>query len=83
MNGYKQTLFCRLWRLPAQDIPNILGLALADNKFLSVVQGHQPALAGNHAHFPDLLHVDQSVPVNSAEGTVPEAILNGFEILGG
>ena len=65
-----------LLRLPAQDIPDMLGLAFADHKLLSVIQREKPALAGNHAHFPDLLHVHQGVPMDSSKGAVLKTVLN-------
>ena len=57
--------------LPVQNTADIVGLPLADNQLEGIAQSHQPALAAQRAHLPDVVHVHDRVAVNSLGTVVP------------
>jgi len=44
-------------RLPAQNLPDIVGQALADTKFLVVIESNQPPVAAQRHHLADMIHM--------------------------
>ena len=48
-----------------QQLANIMSLPLADYDFQSVAQRDEPALAAEGAHLADMVHVDDSVAMDS------------------
>src|ERR1700745_1849716 len=67
--------------LPAQERSNIFRLALAHDKFLAICERHQPSLTGEHAHFSDLIHVDERITMDSPENRVLEASFDRLQVL--
>jgi hypothetical protein len=67
--------------LPIQELTYIPGLTLTYDEFLAVIEGYQPALAGDHAHFSNLLDVYEGVPMNPAERAVLQSFFNGSQVL--
>src|SRR5579863_5045453 len=91
--GVKRTSFSREWiggtrgfrcvcsASPTQKLPDIVRLALADDKLLIVGKREQPALAAQGAHLAHVIDIHQSPAVNSAKVGVAQLELNGFERL--
>ena len=69
--------------LPMKDVANIVGLTFTDDEFLAIAKRDEPALAGEHTHFADLVDVHQSIAVDSPERTAPQTFFQGLQVLGG
>jgi hypothetical protein len=67
--------------LPVQDVTYIPCLALADDEFLTIVQSEKPALAGNHAHFSNLVYIHQRISVNPPEHSVLHSLFDRLQVL--
>jgi hypothetical protein len=63
---------------PAEHLAHILGLALTNNKFLAVIKRDKPSLAGDHTHFPNLLNVQEGIPMDSPERGILQSFFNRF-----
>ena len=50
-----------------KNVADVTSLTLAHDEFLAVAERDEPALARDHTHFPDLIYVDQSIPMDTAE----------------
>ena len=50
-----------------QKVTHGASLALTDDKILPIAERNEPALAGKHTHFKDLVYIDQGVAVNTTE----------------
>src|SRR5580692_8341886 len=53
--------------------------ALAGNQFLIVAERDEPSLAAEHAHFADMIHVDQRVAMNAPEAACDETLFDSFQ----
>ena len=58
--------------LPIEERADIFGLSLTHDKFLTVRQSQEPSLAGQHAHFTNVINVDDGIPMNALEHTATE-----------
>src|SRR5438128_2409924 len=67
---------------PTEHVTNILGLALTDDEFLAVIQREEPSLAGDHAHFSNLFHVYESIPMDSSKRRVLQSNFDRLQVLG-
>ena len=64
-----------------QNVTNVASLTLTHYEFLTVIEGHQPSLTGDHTHLSDLIYIDERVPVNAAKQAAAKTLFQCFEIL--
>ena len=70
------------WGSPVQDFSNIMCLALACHQLKSVTQGHQPPLAAEAGHFPNMVYVYNCIAVNPQELLLIQLVSEHFQCAG-
>src|ERR1035441_2142455 len=62
---------------PLEDLPDLVGLALADHQLQPVAESNGPALAAERGELADVIHVYDGVAVHPLKLRPAQAILDG------
>src|ERR1035441_3716194 len=68
---------------PLKDLPDLVGLALADHELQPVAESDAPALAAERGELTDVIHIHDCVAVHPLELPPAQAILDGPQRLRG
>ena len=67
--------------LPLKHVTDVSSLPLAHDELHPIRQGDEPTLAAHATHFPDLLDVDESIPMNTTERAALQTVRQCLQIL--
>src|ERR1019366_5380133 len=66
---------------PLEDLPELVGLALADNQLQPVAESNGPALAAERGELADVIHIHDGIAVHPLKLRPAQAVLDGSQRL--